>query len=114
LSLIAGKAMLKRVRNLRVAVLLARVLLVCSIFAVGLAPSAKADEYQYTITFDPFDPLNLTGLSMSATFEATSLPGSTDLDVDPSSVHILNSPHAASFVDYVNVSDARGSSFVCP
>ena len=84
----------------RAAVLSARVLLVSSLFAIGLAPSARADDYQYTITFDP---LNQSGLSMSATFDATSLPGSTGLDVDPSSVQILNSPYAAPFVENITV-----------
>ena len=87
-------------RNRRGAALLARVVLVCSLFAIGLAAPARANDYQYTITVDP---LNLSGLSMSVMFDATSLPGSTGLNVDPSTVQILNSPYASPYVEDVSI-----------
>lgn len=43
------------------------VLLICSLFAIGFASAARADEYQYPISFDPSSH---SGLSMSATFLA--------------------------------------------
>ena len=64
--------MLKVVENCRPAVPFARVLLICSLFAIGFASTARADEYQHTITFDPSSQ---SGLSMSATFLAGMLPG---------------------------------------
>jgi hypothetical protein len=65
----------------------ARVLLICSL-AIGFASTARADEYQYTITFDPSSQ---SGLSMSATFLAGMLPGGLGT-IDPASVQILNAP----------------------
>lgn len=80
--------MLKVVENCRPAVSFARVLLICSLFAIGFASTARADEYQYTITFDPSGQ---SGLSMSATFLAGMLPGGLGTIV-PASVQILNAP----------------------
>jgi hypothetical protein len=86
--------------NRRAAVVLARLLLVCSLFAIGLGPAARANEYQYTITFDP---LNLSGLSMGVMFDAASLPGTFGLAIDPGSVQILNAPDPGSTVSSVSV-----------
>ena len=88
------------VGNRSVAVVLARLLLVCSLFAIGLAPAARADEYQYTIAFDP---LNLSGLSMSVMFDAASLPSSSALAIDPGSIQILNAPDPGSTVYNVSL-----------
>ena len=49
--------MLKVVENCRPAVS-ARVLLICSL-AIGFASTARADEYQYTITFDPSESVRV-------------------------------------------------------
>ena len=76
--------MLKVVENCRPAVPFARVLLICSLFAIGFASTARADEYQHTITFDPSSQ---SGLSMSATFLAGMLPGGLGT-IDPASVQI--------------------------
>jgi hypothetical protein len=64
------------------------VLLICSLFAIGFASAARADEYQYPIRFDPSSH---SGLSMSATFLAGMLPGGLGT-IDPASVQILNAP----------------------
>jgi hypothetical protein len=77
--------MLKVVENCRPRS--ARVLLISSL-AIGFASTARADEYQYTITFDPSSQ---SGLSMSATFLAGMLPGGLGT-IDPASVQILNAP----------------------
>ena len=92
--------MFKLVGNRRAAVVLILLLLVGFLFAIGLAPAARADEYQYTITFDP---LNLSGLSMSVMFDAASLPSSLGLAIDPGSVQILNAPDPGSTVYNVSV-----------
>jgi hypothetical protein len=92
--------MVKVAGNRSAAVLVARFLLVCTLLAIGFTSNARANEYQYTITFDP---MNLSGLSMSVKFDATSLPGSTGLNIDPSDVQIFNSPYAAPYVESVSV-----------
>jgi hypothetical protein len=96
LSLMAGgKAMVKLVLNFTVSASLARALLVCYVVTIGFAPSAKADDYQYTVTFDPS---NSTGLSTTFAFETTSLLGSATVSIDPSDIQLIAAPHAGSVI----------------
>jgi hypothetical protein len=81
--------------NRRAAVTLARVLVVCSLFVIGLAPSAKADaqSYKYTITFTSA-PEYGGGLSfnMAVSFVTSGLLGSGTMSIDPNSVVVLAAP----------------------
>jgi hypothetical protein len=87
--------MLNIVENRRSAVAFARVLLVCSLLAIGLAPAAKADaqSYQYTITFTSA-PEYGNGLSfnMALSFVTSGLLGSGTTNIDPDSVVVLAAP----------------------
>jgi hypothetical protein len=82
-----GRGMVKLEGNRRAAVLSVRLLLVCSFLMIGLAPSARADGYQYTVTFDPS---NSTGDSFSISFDTTSILGSSLVTIDPGDVKVLN------------------------
>ena len=107
--------MVKVAGNLRAAVLSARVLLVCSLFAIGLAPSAGADFYQYTVTFDP---LNATCavrdcLYTKFSFDTTSLLGNASVSINPSEVQVIAAPHegfdVTNFITNLNVSSSSFS-----
>jgi hypothetical protein len=91
---------------LRAAVLLARVLLACALFA--LAPSARADgDFQYTVTFDAF---NAYGMYTSYSFDTTSLLGTTSVSIDPSDVRIIAAPNTGGDVTYNTESFSASSS----
>jgi hypothetical protein len=82
--------MVKFAGNRGAAFLFARIVFVCALFAIGLAPVARADTYQYTVAFDS---LNSTGLYTSFSFDTTSLLGSASVSIDPSDVHVIAAPH---------------------
>jgi hypothetical protein len=94
--------MVEVVGNRRAALRFFRVLLVCSLFAIGLAVSARADDFQYTVTFDPS---NVTGDSFSVSFDTTSLLGSTTVNINPSDGHVVFGPHPNEYVSDISVSD---------
>jgi hypothetical protein len=83
------------VENRRAAFAFARVLLVCSLFAIGFTPAANADaqSYQYTITFTSA-PEYGDGLSfnMALSFVTSGLLGSGTTNIDPNSVVVLAAP----------------------
>jgi hypothetical protein len=64
-------------------------LFVAGLLSALTVPSARADHFQYTISFDP---LNSTGLAAIVSFETASLLGSAIVSIDPSSVQIIASP----------------------
>jgi hypothetical protein len=104
--------MVKLERNRRASVLLARVLLVCSFFAVGLAPSAKADEYQYTVSFAGASSFDLGGATV--TFDTSSIINGPTV-IDPSSVQVLEAPQGDSLVSlFLNAGDFFSMSFFAP
>jgi hypothetical protein len=78
--------MLKLERNRRVVVLSARLLLVFSFFAIGLAPAARAEGYQYTVTFTDNTGM---GFSAAVTFNTSSILNSSSTFIDPSDVQVL-------------------------
>ncbi len=71
--------MLKVVESRRSAVAVARILLVLTLFAIGLAPAAKADglSYEYTMTFMPS---GIDNLHMSISFVVPALGVPPNLD----------------------------------
>jgi hypothetical protein len=87
--------MLKVVENRGAAAAIGRVLLVCSLLAIGIVPIAKADaqSYQYTVTFTSA-PEYGDGLSfnMALSFVTSGLLGSGTTNIDPNSVVVLAAP----------------------
>jgi hypothetical protein len=91
----------------RAAVLSVRLLPISSIFVIGLAPSARADDFQYTLTFDTF---NAYGMDTSFSFDTTSLLGTTNASIDPSDVHIIAAPNSGGDVTHNTESLTASSS----
>ena len=88
--------MVKVAWNRRAAVLLARVLLVCSFFAIGLAPQVKAESFEYTVTFGGDTYLSQGfKLTTAISFTLPTLLGSDSVNIDPSSVQVLEAPVAS-------------------
>jgi hypothetical protein len=91
----------------RAAVLSVGLSLISSIFVIGSAPSARADDFQYTVTFDTF---NAYGMYTSFSFDTTSLLGTTNVSIDPSDVHIIAAPNSGGDVTYNTESLTASSS----
>jgi len=87
--------MVKVAWNRRAAVLLARVLLVCSFFAIGLAPPVKAESFEYTVTFGG-DTYLSQGLKLTTaiSFTLPTLLSSDFVNIDPGNVQVLEAPVA--------------------
>jgi len=104
--------MFKVARNRRTALLLARVLLVCSLFVMGLAPSSRADDFKYTVTMDP---TNRTGLFTSFSFQTKTLIGSDLESIDPHKIHMLEGPLPGSVLESFSIDNqSLAAHFVQP
>jgi hypothetical protein len=94
--------MVKFAGNRRAAILIFRIFLVWSLFAIALAPPAKADgvqSYQYTFTFTSApnsgaDSIPDSNINMSISFVTSGLLGSTSTTIDPNVVQVLEAPTA--------------------
>jgi hypothetical protein len=98
--------MLKVVENRGAAAAIGLVLLVCSLFTIGLVPIAKADgvqSYQYTVRFG--SPIFASGyaLNMAISFTTSGLIGGTLVNIDPSNVTVLLAPTAGAPIGPGNV-----------
>lgn len=88
--------MVKVAWNRSAALLVARVLLVSSLFVIGLAPTVKAESFEYTVTFGG-DTYLSQGLKLTTaiSFTLPTLLGSDFVNIDPSSVQVLEAPVAS-------------------